>query len=89
MDNGKTTCFQVSLKISSYSDTWHLCSPITVIVYIILLQNIVKTITVIGEHKCQVIDIMLLQATIVRHYFVKTRTYVALFGPHQLSLIFY
>ena len=31
---------------------------------------------------------MLLQATIVRHYFVKTQTYVASFGPPSLSIIF-
>ena len=32
--------------------------------------------------------IMLLQATIVRHYFVKTQTSVASFGPPDLSIIF-
>ena len=36
------TCFQVSLKISSYSDTWHLCSPITVIVYTIFCNQKLK-----------------------------------------------
>ena len=34
LDNGPTTCFQVSLKFSSYSNTRH--SPITIIVW----QNI-------------------------------------------------
>ena len=34
LDNGPTTCFQVSLKFSSYSNTCH--SPITIIVW----QNI-------------------------------------------------
>ena len=32
--------------------------------------------------------IMLLQATIIRNYFVKTQTYVASFGPPGLSMIF-
>ena len=32
--------------------------------------------------------IMLLQATIIRNYFVKTQTYVASFGPPDLSIIF-
>ena len=32
--------------------------------------------------------VMLLQATIVRHYFVKTQTSVASFGPPDLSIIF-
>ena len=32
--------------------------------------------------------IMLFYPTIARKYFVKTQTYVALFGPHELSLIF-
>ena len=32
---------------------------------------------------------MLFYPTIARKYFVKTQTYVALFGPHELSLIFY
>ena len=32
--------------------------------------------------------IMLLQATIIRHYFVKTQTSVASFGPPDLSIIF-
>ena len=36
-----------------------------------------------------IMDIMLLQATIVRHYFVKTRTPVASFGPPDLSIIFW
>ena len=31
---------------------------------------------------------MVFYPTIARHYFVKTQTYVALFGPHELSLIF-
>ena len=31
---------------------------------------------------------MLLQATIIRNYFVKTQTYVASFGPPDLSIIF-
>ena len=31
---------------------------------------------------------MLLQATIIRHYFVKTQTSVASFGPPHLSIIF-
>ena len=31
---------------------------------------------------------MLFYPTIERKYFVKTQTYVALFGPHELSLIF-
>ena len=31
---------------------------------------------------------MLFYPTIARKYFVKTQTYVALFGPHELSLIF-
>ena len=31
---------------------------------------------------------MLLQATIVRHYFVKTQTSVASFSPPDLSIIF-
>ena len=34
------------------------------------------------------VDIMLLQATIIRHYFVKTQTSVASFGPPDLSIIF-
>ena len=45
------TCFQVSLKLLSYSNTWHLCSPITVTVYTI-------TITVIGEQQCWVLNLM-------------------------------
>ena len=32
--------------------------------------------------------VMLLQATIIRNYFVKTQTYVASFGPPDLSIIF-
>ena len=32
---------------------------------------------------------MLLQATIIRNYFVKTQTYVASFGPPDLSIIFW
>ena len=31
---------------------------------------------------------MLFYPTIARKYFVKTQTYVALFGPHELSIIF-
>ena len=31
---------------------------------------------------------MLFYPTIERKYFVKTQMYVALFGPHELSLIF-
>ena len=31
---------------------------------------------------------MLLQVTIIRNYFVKTQTYVASFGPPDLSIIF-
>ena len=31
---------------------------------------------------------MLLQATIIRNYFVKTQTSVASFGPPDLSIIF-
>ena len=38
------------------------------------------------RYRC--IDSMLLQATIVRHYFVKTRTSVASFSPPDLSIIF-
>ena len=34
------------------------------------------------------INIMVFYPTIASKYFVKTRTYVALFGPHQLSIIF-
>ena len=34
------------------------------------------------------LDSMLFYPTIARKYFVKTQTYVALFGPHELSLIF-
>ena len=34
------------------------------------------------------LTIMLLQATIVSNYFVKTQTYVASFGPSGLSRIF-
>ena len=34
------------------------------------------------------IFIMLLQVTIIRNYFVKTQTYVASFGPPDLSIIF-
>ena len=33
-------------------------------------------------------DTMLLQATIIRNYFVKTQTSVASFGPPDLSIIF-
>ena len=32
--------------------------------------------------------IMLFYPTIARKYFVKTQSYVALFGPYELSLIF-
>ena len=38
-------------------------------------------------NSCRV-QIMLLQATIVSNYFVKTQTYVASFGPPDLSIIF-
>ena len=31
---------------------------------------------------------MLFYPTVARKYFAKTQTYVALFGPHELSLIF-
>ena len=31
---------------------------------------------------------MLFYPTIERKYFVKTQTYMALFGPHELSLFF-
>ena len=34
------------------------------------------------------LHIMLLQATIIRDYFVKTQTSVASFGPPDLSIIF-
>ena len=34
------------------------------------------------------IDNMVFYPTIGSTYFVKTQTYVALFGPHQLSIIF-
>ena len=34
------------------------------------------------------LQIMLLQATIIRNYFVKTQTSVASFGPPDLSIIF-
>ena len=34
------------------------------------------------------IDIMMFYLTIGSTYFVKTRTYVALFCPHELSIIF-
>ena len=34
------------------------------------------------------LSIMLLQATIIRNYFVKTQTSVASFGPPDLSIIF-
>ena len=34
------------------------------------------------------IYIVLLQATIIRNYFVKTQTSVASFGPPDLSIIF-
>ena len=34
------------------------------------------------------INIMLLQATIIRNYFVKTQTSVASFGPPDLCIIF-
>ena len=34
------------------------------------------------------LGIMLFYPTIGSTYFVKTQTYVALFGPHQLSIIF-
>ena len=33
-------------------------------------------------------QIMLFYPTIGSKYFAKTQTYVALFGPHELSLIF-
>ena len=33
-------------------------------------------------------SIMVFYPAIARHYFVKTQTYVALFGPQELSLIF-
>ena len=33
-------------------------------------------------------SIMMFYPTIGSTYFVKTQTYVALFGPHQLSIIF-
>ena len=33
-------------------------------------------------------SIMLFYPTIERKYFVKTQTYVALFGPHELSIFF-
>ena len=38
--------------------------------------------------KLQVIHNILFSPTIGRKYFVKTQTIVALFGPHELSLIF-
>ena len=41
-----------------------------------------KTSTIIN------ISIMLFYPTIGSKYFAKTQTYVALFGPHELSLIF-
>ena len=35
-----------------------------------------------------IMNIMMFYPTIGSTYFVKTQTYVALFGPHQLSIIF-
>ena len=36
----------------------------------------------------KMVNSMLLQATIIRNYFVKTQTSVASFGPPDLSIIF-
>ena len=54
MENGKMTCFQVSLKISSYCNTQHLCCVLQS--QLLFIQYFVKTITVIGEHKCRVLE---------------------------------
>ena len=40
------------------------------------------------HHACAEVRIMLLQATIIRNYFVKTQTSVPSFGPPDLSIIF-
>ena len=49
----------------------------------IYMVGMVDTVDVVD-----MVDIMLLQATIIRNYFVKTQTYVASFGPPDLSIIF-
>ena len=41
-----------------------------------------------NQNQSKYIHTMLFYPTITREYFVKTQTYVALFGPHELSLIF-
>ena len=48
------------------------------------LVHIIKTYRYIIE----LLVIKLLQATIIRNYFVKTQTSVASFGPPDLSIIF-
>ena len=48
----------------------------------------IGTVTVYCAQSVQALSIMLFYPTIGSKCFVKTQTYVALFGPHELSLIF-
>ena len=59
------------------------------IVCILCVIIIAEFIFCIANYLLNGIFIMLFYpTTIARKYFVKTQTYVALFGPHELSLIF-
>ena len=81
-------CVYVCSPPSAHSATELFCCT-TTNTFVLINRTEISEISRQADRRSQIcINNMLLQATIIRNYFVKTQTSVASFSPPDLSIIF-